>query len=394
MKTIILGDAHLGNCQGCGKPNGVGGNTRVDDYEKSLNFVVDYAIKNKVDILVQTGDLFENRAPTTEHIQIADRAIKLLSDAGIFTIVIMGNHDYKKTGETFTSALATMQANSYQNVRILLEPEVINYSCKSGESQSMILLPYRDRRMYGGTTIKEATDAYNKHIVSLVQKVDKSSPSIAVGHNFFFDGNYFDFGGHEVLASPDSFAGIDAVVMGHYHTAKAIRKSAPIAHYCGSMERTNFGDAGVMKFFSVFDSEAKSFQQIKIPVRDLLDIELNLSQSTAFTYLADYKEQIADHDFVDKICRIKIKIKDGMQNQLSRPDLEKLLYEAGAHFVSKISWDVERIRLEKDKDILSNKTDFEIFQAFAKTQDIEVGFLQKILEEAKKIMGDKDIAAI
>lgn len=393
MKTLILGDSHIGCVQNLGKPNGAGGNTRVDDYERSLNFVVDYAIRTKADILVQTGDLFETRSPTTEHIQIADRAIKRLSDAGIFTIVIMGNHDYKKTGETFTSALATMQANSYQNVRILLEPEVINYSNKSGDSQSMILLPYRDRRMYPGATIKESTDLYNQHIKNLAAKVDGKSASLAVGHNFFFDGNYFDFGGHEVLASPDSFTGIDAVVMGHYHTAKSVRKANPIAHYCGSMERTNFGDADVMKFFSVFDSATKTFQQIKIPVRDLLDIVLDLSASTAFTYLTDYKGQIADHDFQDKICRIKIKIKDGMQNLLSRPDLERLVYEAGAYFVSKVSWDVERVRLEKDKDILSNKTDFEIFQAFAKTQDIEAGFLQKILEEAKKIMGG-DVATI
>lgn len=393
MKTVILGDQHIGNIQGCGRQNGFGGNTRVDDYERSLGFVVDHAIKTKADIFISTGDVFETRSPTTEHIQIVDRAIKKLSDSGIFTIFIMGNHDYKKTGETFTSALATMQANSYQNVRILLEPDIITYSNKAGDHQTMILLPYRDRRMYGGTTIKEATDAYNKHIVSLVSGVDKDSATIAVGHNFFFDGNYFDFGGHEVLASPDSFIGIDAVVMGHYHTAKVIRKANPIAHYCGSMERTNFGDSDVMKFFSVFDSETKTFQQVKIPVRDLLDIVLDLSASTAFTYLTDYKQQIADHDFQDKICRIKIKVKDGMQNQLSRPDLERLLYDAGAYYVSKISWDVERIKLEKDRDILSNKTDFEIFKAFAKTQDVEAGFLQKILEEARKIMGD-DIATI
>lgn len=388
MKSLILGDSHIGNIQSCGKPNGTGGNTRVDDYEKSFNFVVDYAIRTKVDIFISTGDLFEVRNPTTEHIQIADRAIKRLSDAGIFTIVIMGNHDYRKTGETFTSALATMQANSYQNVRILLEPEIITYSNKAGESQTMILLPYRDRRMYPGVTIKESTDLYNQHIKTLVAKADKTSASLAVGHNFFFDGNYFDFGGHEVLASPDSFTGIDAVVMGHYHTAKSVRKSNPIAHYCGSMERTNFGDAGVMKFFSVFDSKEKSFQQVKIPVRDLLDIELDLSAATVFTYLADYKEQISHYDFTEKICRVKIKIKDGMQNTLSRSDLEKLIYDAGAYFVSKVTWDIERVKLEKDKDILSNKTDFEIFQAFAKTQDIDSGFLQKVLEEAKKIMGD------
>jgi len=194
MKTIILGDAHIGNVQNLGRPNGSGGNTRVDDYEKSLNFVIDHAISIKADIFINTGDLFEVRNPTTEHIQIADRCIKRLSAANIFTIIIMGNHDYRKTGDTFTSALATMQANSYRNVRILLEPEVISYANKKGDAQSMLLIPYRDKRMYPAQGTKEATDLFNNHMKDLASRVNPDYPSIAVGHNFFFEGNYIDFG--------------------------------------------------------------------------------------------------------------------------------------------------------------------------------------------------------
>lgn len=386
MKTIICGDTHVGAVFGLGRANGVGGNTRVDDYEKSLNFVVDYAINNKADIFIQTGDLFEVRNPTTEHIQIADRCIKRLSDANIFTIVIMGNHDYRRTGENFTSALATMQANSYQNVRILLQPEVINYSNKRGDSQSMLLIPYRDKRMYGSGGSKELTDLFNSHIKELSKRIDPDSPSIAVGHNFFFDGNYFDFGGHEVLASPDSFEGIDAVVMGHHHEFRKVRAKLPQAYYVGSLEKTNFGDANTDKFFLVFNSEEKTFENIKIPTRELLDIEFDLSSSTAFSYLQDYRSQLEKLVLSEKICRAKIKIKDGAQSLFSRAEIEKTLYSAGAFHVAKILWDVEQLRLEKDKDILSHKTDFEIFQAFAKTQNLDDSFLQKLLEEAKKVI--------
>jgi len=252
----------------------------------------------------------------------------------------------------------------------------------------MLLLPYRDRRMYSGTTIKEATDAYNEHIKSLVSKMSLGDPTLCVGHNFFFENNYFDFGGHEVLAMPSSFAGLDAVVMGHYHTAKTIRKESPGIYYSGSMERTNFGDSDVEKHFLVFDSERKSVGHVVIPVRDLIDLELDLLGSTAFTYMADYRTQLSRHSFTDKICRIKIKIKDGMQSLLSRTGLEKVLYnDFGAFFVSKISWDVEHTKLEKDVEIiLKDKTDFEVFQAFAKTQDIDKDILRKIIDEAKKIM--------
>lgn len=386
MKTIICGDTHIGAVFGLGRANGSGGNTRVDDYEKSLNYIIDYAIENKIDVFIQTGDLFEVRNPTTEHIQIADRCIKRLSDANIFTIVIMGNHDYRKTGDTFTSALATMQANSYQNVRILLNPEVISYANKRGDAQSMLLIPYRDKRMYPGQGTKESTDLFNAHIKELASKVNKENPSIAVGHNFFFDGNYFDFGGHEVLASPDSFFGIDAVVMGHYHEFKKVKKANPETYYVGSLEKTNFGDAEISKFFLVFDSESRSFEKIKIPTRELTDLEFDLSKSTAFSYLQDYRSQIEKLELKDKICRAKIKIKDGTQALFSRSEIEKTLYSMGAFHVAKVLWDVEQVRLEKDKEILSHKNDFDIFQAFAKTQGLEETFLQKLLEEAKKVM--------
>jgi len=386
MKTVICGDTHIGNIMSLGRPNGSGGNTRVDDYERSLNFIIDYAIQNEVDVFIQTGDLFEVRNPTTEHIQIADRAIKRLSDANIFTAIIMGNHDYRKTGDSYTSALATMQANSYKNVRILLKPESIIYSNKSGDSQAMLLIPYRDKRMYSGSGAKESTDLFNEHIKELSSRIPSQIPSIAVGHNFFFEGNYFDFGGHEVLAFPDSFSNLDAVVMGHYHEFKRVKASNPAAYYVGSLEKTNFGDSDIDKFFLVFDSEKKEFEKIKTPTRELLDLSLDLSSSTAFNYLQDYSEQLKKYNLADKICRAKIKIKDGTQALFSRSEIEKTLYSVGAFHVSKIIWDVEQVKLEKDKEILSHKTDFEIFQAFAKTQGLGENFLQKLLDEAKKIM--------
>ena len=386
MKTVICGDTHIGAIFSMGRSNGSGGNTRVDDYEKSLNFIIDYAISNGIEVFIQTGDLFEVRNPSTEHIQIADRAIKRLSDANIFTVIIMGNHDYRKTGDSYTSALATMQANSYKNVRILLKPESIIYSNKSGESQAMLLVPYRDKRMYSGSSSKECTDLFNNSLKEMTELMPDDIPSIAVGHNFFFEGNYFDYGGHEVLVSPDSLSKLDAVVMGHHHEFRIIRKSGPTACYVGSLEKTNFGDADVDKYFIIFDSSSKSIERVKIPTRQLSDLSFDLSESTAFTYLKDYSDQLKKYDLSEKICRAKIKIKDGTQALFSKSEIEKTLYSAGAYHVSKVLWDVEQVRLEKDKEILLNKTDFEIFQAFAKTQNLQGDFLEKLLEEAKKIM--------
>jgi DNA repair exonuclease SbcCD nuclease subunit len=220
----------------------------------------------------------------------------------------------------------------------------------------------------------------------MASRLPADMTSIAVGHNFFFEGSYFDYGGHEVLVSPDSLSEVDMVVMGHHHEFRRIRKSKPAAYYVGSLEKTNFGDSDVNKFFILFDSQTKEVEQIKIPTRELLDLSIDLSSSTAFTYLQDYGEQLKKYSLSEKICRAKIKIKDGTQALFSKSEIEKTLYTLGAFHVSKILWDIEQVKLEKDKGILSHKTDFEIFEAFAKTQGLQDSFLQKLLEEAKKIM--------
>ena len=164
MRAIICGDTHIGAVFGLGKNNGRGGNTRIDDYEKSLNYIIDYAIESEADIFIQTGDLFEVRNPTPEHIEIADRAIKKLSDHHIFTIIIMGNHDYKKMGEGFTSSISSLPAKNYPNVRLLLEPENITYTNKHGKVANLFMVPYRDKRMYSGVNQKEYVESFNEHI--------------------------------------------------------------------------------------------------------------------------------------------------------------------------------------------------------------------------------------
>ena len=54
-------------------------------------------IDNKVDVFIQTGDLFDTRNPSSDLIKIVDSEIKRLSDANISSFMMMGNHDYKKT---------------------------------------------------------------------------------------------------------------------------------------------------------------------------------------------------------------------------------------------------------------------------------------------------------
>jgi len=387
MRAVICGDTHIGAIFGLGKNNGNGGNTRIDDYERSLNYIVDYAIKTEADIFIQTGDLFEVRNPTPEQIEIADRAIKKLSDNHIFTIIIMGNHDYKKTGETFTSSISSLPAKNYSNVRLLLEPENIVYTNKNGNKANLFMIPYRDKRMYAGSNQKEYVESFNTHISSLFSDVDLKLPTLTVGHNFFFKGNYFDFGGGEVLLYPESVKRSDLVVMGHLHEFSLVRKKEPVSYYVGSLEKTNFGDSKTDKYFIDFNFLTKEVKTIKNPVREIEDIEIDLKSATTSNYLESVKDFLKNKDLSDKIIKIKLLIKENLSGVINKNEIEKFCYGRGCFLLTKILIDISQTKSEKNQDILNHKNDYDIFKAYAEMQDLSPEMMKLLLEESKRIIG-------
>lgn len=388
MRAIICGDAHIGAVFGLGRPNGSGGNTRVDDYESTLTHIVDYTINTKADIFIQTGDMFESRDPSLEHMNIVDKALKRLSNANIATFVIMGNHDYKKSGQTFTSSISSLSASEYPNVRTLLDPEVISVCNASNEKVDLVLIPYRDRRMYDGSDIRTQSSGYNSHIMDLISSADKTGPVVAVGHNFFYEGSYNDYGGTEVMAIPQSFQGCDLAMMGHLHQFRVLRKTAPVCVYTGSMERSNFGDADVDKYFIDYDITAKRAKFCKSPVRDLLDASIDLS-GLGFSEVDDaLKDALNKYDFSDKIVRLTVSADERILPAVDKEAIKTMLYDCGAFHVSKVGIDVIVERLVRDSSILQNKDDFSIFKAFLDSQGIESKYKKSLLKEAKIIMGD------
>ena len=388
MRAVICGDTHIGAVFGLGRPNGKGGNTRVDDYEKTLNSIIDHTIDSSADIFIQTGDLFEHRDPSPQHMKIVDKALKRLSNANIATFVIMGNHDYKRSGSEFTSAISSLAACEYPNVRMLLDPEVVEVCNSKNEKVNLLLIPYRDKRMYSGSNIREQSASYNDHIKDLISKNNSELPMIAVGHNFFFEGSYNDYGGSEVMAAPISFRGCDAVVMGHLHQFRVLQKTAPVCIYSGSMEKSNFGDTGTDKYFIDYSFFDKKIKFCKTQVRALVDRSIDLSGSDFSNIAADLKSSLEEDDYKEKIVRLKLSVDEKLLPAIDKQIIQDDLYKMGAYHVSKIIVESVSKRIVRDSAILNHKDDYSMLEAFVESQDIDKEYMEELLKEAKIIMGE------
>ena len=385
MKVIVCGDVHFGAGNGLGKLE-AGMHTRLADYQKSFDYCVDYAIHTKAAVFIQTGDLFETRNPTPEQILVADKAIKKLSDHGITTIIIMGNHDYKKNGSSYTSSILSLPSKNLPNVRLCIEPENIVLS-ENEEDINIFLVSYRDKKMYDGEQ-KEIVNNFNSHMRDLFEERQKTCDSIVVGHNFFFKGNYFDFAGGELLVFPETFKEASLVVMGHLHESSILKQSSPPCYYSGSLERTNFGEEGIDKTFIEFDTSTKEIKVLKNKaVRELLTLEFKLPEGlNGKDYISFIRDEIKDINLLKKIVRVKLQVPESIGNVINKNKIEKILLEEGAFFVSKIIVEIERHKIDRKVDLAGLSDNYKIFEAFAKTQITNSEFLEQVLTQAKEVM--------
>jgi DNA repair protein SbcD/Mre11 len=389
MRAVICGDSHIGAVFGLGRSNGSGGNTRVDDYEESLNHIIDYTINSGADIFIQTGDMFEFRDPDVRHMAIVDKALKKLSNANVSTFVIMGNHDYRRNGDAFTSSITSLGAADYPNVRMVLNPEVIRVCKSDGDSANLLLLPFRDQRMYPGKGNQERSVAFEDQIQSMIASAGSDSPLIAVGHNFFYEGSYNDFGGSELMVKPSAFSGCDAAMMGHLHQFRVVRKTAPVCIYTGSMERSNFGDANVDKYFIDYDLSRKRASFKKVPSRGLLDHFARLSDLDFSSIKQAVESEVDLCDVKDKIVRFKVAIDEELAPAVNKELISNRLYENGAFYVSKVTIEIVAKRIVRDSTVLKHKDDHSMFRAFIESQGLDKGMLESILAESKIIMESK-----
>ena len=94
-----MADTHLGD-SAYRKTNDEGINQREADIYRSFTQVIDYAIDQRVDLILHAGDLFDAVRPTNRAITIAIQQLLRLSENHIPILLISGNHEQPKLHET------------------------------------------------------------------------------------------------------------------------------------------------------------------------------------------------------------------------------------------------------------------------------------------------------
>ncbi len=298
IRMLHFADVHIG-MENYGRIDpDTGTSTRVRDFLDRLDEAIDFALDNRADLAVFSGDAFKSRNPDpTQQREFAQR-IKRLADT-MPTLLLVGNHDMPGM---------TAKANSLDIFRALDVPGVIVghkidkaiIETKSGPVfLAWIPYPMRNRLLareeHVGKSIEELEKTLRSVLTDnldvLAQKAGKHDmPRVLAGH---FSVSEAKWGsersvmlGRDVTVPISSMANEawDYVALGHIHKHQDVHPNRyPPVVYCGSLERIDFGEEGEAKGFcwvelargrttwNFIEVAARPFHTISIDVREEVD---------------------------------------------------------------------------------------------------------------------------
>ena len=287
MKILHTSDLHIGKY--------IGTYDLKEDTEYVLNQVVDTAIRERVEVVLISGDVFDRPNPSEEAIKMYVSFLKALLDKNIKVITISGNHDsgirlsaykdilgkgYFVEGE-FNSPMRKVSLNDeYGPVNFYMLPFFTPFVVKSN------------------LKLEKGLENYDLAMDEIIKRenIDTSQRNIILAHQFVAG---FKFGGSEEdfsysngdeknvagvgIISLDKFQNFDYVALGHIHKPQKISRET--IRYSGSLLKYKTSEIdGPDKSVVIIDLKEKGNIEVKLdpikPLHPFVKIEGLLSELT------------------------------------------------------------------------------------------------------------------
>ncbi len=266
-KILHFADAHIDMANYGRHDPETGIPVRVMDFLASLDTIIGAAISEKVDLVIFAGDAYKDRNPAPTFQREWGRRIMRLSQAGIPTLLLIGNHDLSPAlGRAH--ALDAFDTLAVPNVWVLDKPRFLG-PAELGLPLQVIALPWIARSgMMAALDIRatdpEAVYAELEGRISammtdwLENVANPALPLILTAHASVQGAS---FGGERTvmlgadLVLPGSLVRdprLDYVALGHIHKPQDLNEGQhPPVIYPGSIERVDFGEAGEDKYYII-----------------------------------------------------------------------------------------------------------------------------------------------
>ena len=375
MKILTFADLHLGvSTYGRIDPE-TNLNTRVLNALKSLDEMIDYAIRKNIKVIVFAGDAYKNSLQPPTITKEFNTRIRKALDHGIKVLILDGNHDVDKM-ETKKSPLNVFSDLKVQNsfqTRFHKEVELE----VDDEKVKFVFLP-------------------TYHTKESIEEIVENTEYTGVPIVYIFHGTYrgallneWNIADKETYIDPEIFdkEGVAAVVSGHLHKHQTMYNS-PLVYYVGSLQRVDFSEEKQPKGFVVLDVERDSsvtYDFIELESQKFFTLDLDLigveeETNEILESLKMFKSKIKD-----SILRIRVDV------DKSTTINEKTIYEyartIGVESVLDIQKKYKRSETIRNSDLTEHVNELDSLEMYFKEKEnakhiVKLGI--EVIEKAKK----------
>ena len=409
MKILHFADLHLG-VESYGRIDPVTGiSSRLLDFLSALDQVVDYALGNKVDLVLFCGDAYKSREPSQTQQREFARRINRLSTSGVPIFLLIGNHDLPNAiGRATTTEIFDTLA--IKNVYVSNRPGIHLIPTNSGTIQ-IVSLPWLRR-----SAILSKEDTKNLSLEQINQKLqqvltniiaanilelDPRLPSILAAHVWVSGAKVgserlMTIGQeHALLLSNVANPAFDYIALGHIHRHQVLSHNPPVV-YSGSLERIDFSEEEDDKGFYLVEIESDketgrrqvSFDFHPVTGRCFLTLNINIEPQDTDPTATVLRAIVEQEDKIrDAVFRLRINLWEQSEGLFRDGDIRNAAKEA--HYFT-IAKDIQReTRLRLGKWTAEEITPFEALKAYLQSKKLTPERAGLLLEYGEKLIQEQ-----
>jgi exonuclease SbcD len=373
---------------------------RVMDFLRSLDQIVDAAIAEPVDLVIFAGDAYKGRNPQPTFQREWGQRMMRLSQAGIPTVMLVGNHDVSP---------ASGRANTLQEFNTLQVPNVFVADriarlgpAELGRPVQVITVPWvsRSRLLAREEILGQSMESVMalmegkvaERIIQLIDTADPQLPLIMTAHASVQGATYGSeravMLGHELVLSGQIINDrrLDYVALGHIHKHQALSAagSQPAIVYPGSIERIDFGEVRERKGYVMADVSRGQTDWRFVPLDTRRFIDLKVDTPDADTFMEDVWRQLPEvEEVVGAICRIQFSYPHAWEPLLDEKALADHFQEALSLHIQKHRQAEKRARLG-DTVAVESLTPVELLGLYWRSEELdeaEIAAMQALAQE-------------
>ncbi len=409
MKILHFSDLHLG-VESYGRIDPATGlSSRLFDFLGALDQLIDYALENKVDLLLFCGDAYKSREPSqTQQREFAKR-INRLSTSGIPIFLLIGNHDLPNAicRATTTEIFDTL---TIKNVYVANRPGLYHIPTNGGTVQIVALPWLRRSALLSQDDSKNLNfeqinarlrEVLTKIISTNIPKLDPDLPAILAAHVWVSEAKAgsersMTIGQeHALLISNVANPAFDYVALGHIHKHQVLSENPPVV-YAGSIERLDFSEEKDDKGFYIVEIEPDketgerrvSYHFHPISGRRFITIDVAVGPedsnptSTILQAIAEHEDESRD-----AIVRLNISLPAETEGQLRDNDIRDALKEA--HYFT-IAKDIKReTRLRLGEWTAEEVTPLDALKAYLEAKKVSQERATLLLQYGEKLIQEQ-----